>query len=196
MRTLLTLSLLTLVGCAGAPEPRPAALPGFVVDALQSPHAERAKLYVAPDGAIEKVVAYVTRDAIPAWVHTMADEKLGAGEDRGYEIEQYADGTQTYEVTRTIDGRKAELSATVDKALRYTELELAPEAVPPKVKATADGLGDMQVKRIEHKKGPAVDQYEIVGLKGETEMRLVLDAEGAIKSRARRLPAVVQLGTR
>lgn len=196
MRIGLALLLFGLVGCAGAPEPRPAALPGFVVDALQGPEALRAKLYVAEDGVIEKVVAYVGRDAIPAWVHTLADEKLGAGEDREFEIEEYADGTRTYEVTRTIDGRKAELSATVDKKLRYTEVELAPEAVPAPVKATADGMAGVTVLRIERKQGPGIDHFEVVGTEGEREVRVEVDGAGMVLSKARRLPAVVQLTVR
>lgn len=196
MRFGLSLLLFGLVGCAGAPAPRPAALPAFVVDALQGPDALEAKLYVAEDGVIEKVVAYVGRDSVPAWVHAMADEKLGAGEAHEFEIEQYADGTRTYEVTRLIDGRKAEMSVTVDKALRYTEVELAPEAVPAPVKAAADGMAGVSVQRIERKQGPGVDHFEIVGKEGEREVRIELDAAGMVLTKARRLPAVVQMTVR
>ena len=193
MRLLSSLALLLLVGCAGAPEPRPAALPAFVVDALQAPTARKAKLYVAADGTVSKAVAYVERAAIPDWVHTMADEQLGAGEDTEYEVEQYADGTQTYEVTRTVNGLKAELSVTADRKLNYTERALADDAVPEPIKAAVAGLDGMQVARIEHKKGPSIDQFEVVARKGEAEMRLVFAPDGKPVSTARRLPAVVQI---
>ncbi len=193
MRSLSILSLLLLVGCAGAPPPQPAGLPGFVVEALQAPTARKAKLYVAADGTISKAVAYVDRAAIPDWVHTMADEQLGAGDDAEYEIEQYADGTQTYEVTRTVNGLKAELSVTVDRALRYTERALADDAVPEPIKTAIGGLSGMQISRIEHKKGPAIDHFEVVAMQGETELRMVFAPDGKPLGTARRIPAVIQL---
>lgn len=185
--------LLLAVGCAGSPEPRPAALPSFVVDALQAPTARKAKLYVGPDGALVKAVAYVERAAIPDWVHAMADEQLGAGEDTEYEVEQYADGTQTYEVTRTVGGLKAELSVTTDRKMRYVERALADDAVPEPIKAAIGAIEGFEVTRIEHKKGPAIDQFEAVGMQGGSEMRLGFEPSGKLTSRARRLPATVQL---
>lgn len=184
---------LTVVGCAGAPEPRPTALPAFVVEALQAPTAASAKLYVGADGEIEKVVAYVDAEAIPDWVHQMADAELGAGEPDEFEVEQYADGTQTYEVTRQIDGRKAELSVTVDKKKRYVERELADDAVPPAIQTAVGKLSGVTVERVESKKGEGIDQYEVVGKEGEREVRVVLSPSGEVLSFARRLPAVVQL---
>lgn len=193
MRALSILVLMTLVGCAGSPEPRPAALPGFVIDAMQAPTALRAKLYVAADGTLEKTVAYVDRAAIPDWVHAMADAELGAGEDTEYEVEEYADGTRAYEVTRTVDGLKAELSVTPDRALRYTERALADGAIPAPIKAAVDGLEGWTITRVEHKKGPAIDQYEAVGTQGGVEYRAVIDPAGKVIARARRLPAVLQI---
>lgn len=180
-------------GCASAPEPAAPALPAHVVEAMQAPTARSAKLYVGADGALDKVVAYVDRSAVPEWVHQMADAQLGAGEPDEFEVEQYADGTRTYEVTRTIDGRKAEMSVTVDKALRYVERELAADAVPPAIRQAADGLEGVTVERIEEKKGEGIDQYEVVGKAGAFEVRVSLTPSGEILSYARRLPAVIQL---
>lgn len=196
MRILVLLAIAALAGCASQPDPRPAALPAFVIDALQAPTAQRAKLYVGADGTLSKVVAYVDAAAIPDWVHTIADEQLGAGENREFEIEQYADGTRTYEVTRTIDGRKAELSVSVDKVVRYVERELAPEAIPAAVKQTIDGMAGVELVRVEHKKGPEIEVFDVVATRSGKEIRFELDAAGAVKTRARRIPAVLQIEQR
>lgn len=54
-------------------------VPQFPLQVLQSVRAVRAKACIAADGRIEKFTVYVTRDAIPDWVHSMADQELGPG---------------------------------------------------------------------------------------------------------------------
>ena len=190
-----------LAGCGGAqdcptvPEP-PAveaaggpAIPDFIRSHLSSPHALKAKLYVAPDGQVRKYAVYVAKDAIPAWVFEIADAELGPGEDTEFEVEQYENGDQVYEITRVVDGQPKELSVKLDKTVKYVETAIAPDALPAPVKAAVEGVSGFAPELYLTKKGPDLELYQVKGLKDGASYRLDLAADGTITSQSRDLDA-------
>ncbi|MCA9540634.1 MAG: hypothetical protein KC620_17165 [Myxococcales bacterium] len=191
MRTSL-IALTLLAGCAGQPPPTP-AVPPFVAQALTGAHGLRGKFYLTADGRFEKFVAYVERDAMPDWIHPLADEKLGAGEEVDFEVEQYADGARAYEVTRLVDGRKAELSVTPEQQIRYVEREVPLDALPAPVKQAVDAMAGVTIDHVEQKEGPGINAFEVIARDGERELRVVLSPEGGVVERASRLSAVLQI---
>jgi hypothetical protein len=180
--------------CPTVPEP-PAAEPGgvgmpdFIQEHLSSPHALKAKLYVAPDGSVRKYAVYVAKDAIPAWVFELADKELGPGEDKEFEVEQYENGDQVYEITRVVDGQPKELSVKLDKTVKYVETSIAADALPAPVKAAVEGVSGFAPEQYLTKKGPDLELYQVKGKKDGASYRLDLGADGTIKSQSRDLDA-------
>lgn len=189
-----------LAGC-GAPQdcptiPAPSAaaegvagVSDFIRQHLISPHAVRAKLYIASEGHVRKYAVYVTKDAIPAWVLEMADQELGQGEDKEYEVEQYENGDQVYEVTRIIDGQERELSVKLDKTVKYVEAPIAPDALPEPVRAAVEGVSGFEPEQYSTKKGPDLEVYQVKGTKDGLRHRLDIDADGQIETQSRELDA-------
>lgn len=182
--------------CPTVPDTAPAAtaggeapIPDFIHQQLASPHALRAKLYVAADGHVRKYAVYVTKEAIPAWAFEMADAELGQGEDKEYEVEQYEDGDQVYEITRLVDGAEKELSVKLDKTVKYVETPIAPDALPAPVKAAVEGVSGFVPEQYLAKKGPDLEHYQVKGTKDGARYRLDLAADGKIESQSRDLDA-------
>lgn len=194
---------LCLNGCAGdKPCPRSAddavvgeaklAIPEFVLTALQSNGALRVKLYIAKDGTLRKSAVYVTKESVPTWVHEMADEKLGKGEDESYEVEQYADGQQVYEVTRKVDGVSQELAITIDKSVLYLERKLPENELPEKVATALKGLENFTMEEAESKTyTDGRQEFEVEGKQGEVHVVLQLSTEGEIVGQSRKLTATI-----
>jgi hypothetical protein len=181
--------------CPTVPSPPPAddaggaGFPAFIQEQLRSPHAVRAKLYIAPDGQVRKYAVYLTAEGVPAWVLELADKELGQGEDKEYEAEQYENGDQVYEVTRTVDGQDKELSVKLDKTVKYVETEIAADALPEPVKAAVEGVEGFAPERYLTKKGPELEIYQVKGTKDGKKFRLDLDADGRITSQSQELDA-------
>ena len=198
--TLLTTALLT--GCGAAPDcptvPTPPAaeegasgvgFPEFIREQLSSPHAVRAKLYIAPDGQVRKYAVYLAKEGIPAWVFELADQELGQGEDVEYEAEQYENGDQVYEITRVVDGQHRELSVKLDKSVKYVESPIAADALPEPVRAAVEGVAGFEPELYLCKKGPELEVYQVKGKKDGAKYRLDLDAKGEITSQSRDIDA-------
>jgi len=166
---------LTLGACAA---PGGARIPNFVLQEMTGAHAQRAKLYVATDGHMRKFTMYVSRDAIPDWVHTMADEKIGSGVDASYEVEQYENG---------------ELSVRTDKSVKYIETWLDPEVLPDPIKTTLAETAGFVLERASIKQGPAMKVYQLRGRKDDVEHRLVFSETGDLIHTSRTLPAKLEL---
>jgi hypothetical protein len=197
---LLTTALLT--GCGAAPDcptaPIPpaadegasgAGLPDFIREQLSSPHAVRAKLYIAPDGQVRKYAVYLAREGIPAWVFELADVELGQGEDVEFEAEQYENGDQVYEITRVVDGQERELSVRLDETVKYVESPIAADALPGPVKAAVEGVAGFEPELYLSKQGPELEIYQVKGKKDGARYRLDLDADGKITSQSREIDA-------
>jgi len=185
-------------GAAAASGAAGPQVPSFPLAALRGAHSISAKLYLKPDGRFSKYAVYVAKEAIPAWVHAMADSELGQGEDLEYEVEQYENGDTTYEVTRVVAGKKVELSVhSVTKKKLYTEqkdrpLEEAPAAVRQAAAKIAGFAADAQ--GLEIKEYPDRTIYEVHGQLGGKPLTVLLAADGAIVERRRDMPAKLKIG--
>jgi hypothetical protein len=177
----------TIEGVAGAAAA--AGFPEFIREQLSSPHALRAKLYIAPDGKVRKYAVYLAEEGVPAWVPEMADQELGQGEDVEFEAEQYENGDQVYEVTRVVDGQKKELSVKLDKTVKYVETPIGPDALPAPVKAAVEGVSGFTPELYLTKKGPDLEVYQVKGEKDGKSYRLDLAADGSVTSQSRELDA-------
>ncbi len=204
MRALAVLLTITAAGCAGqqrcaerSAAPGTMRLPAFPLEALRGPHALRAKLYFEADGALGKVSIYVSRAGIPDWVHAMADQELGKGEEVEFEVEQYANGDTVYEVTRRVGGKRIELSvrSTDRKKLYLERKDLTLDSLPPPVKQTVAGVAGFTGKEVELKEtgDPATSLYEVEGELAGAPVKLCVTPAGKLTATRRGFPAVVQL---
>lgn len=202
--------LLTLVVALGACATGPAtcsktttagalAIPAFPLAALQGPHAQRAKIYLDAAGRIHKVSVYVGKAGLPAWAHAAADAALGKGEDQEYEVEQYANGDQTYELTRLVAGKKVEVALDArSKQVLYTEKKgLAVDAIPAPIKAALGRLSGFAAESYTLKT-PQVGApvHEVYGKQGGQRWKVYLAGDGKLLRRHRELPAKVGVGAR
>lgn len=170
-----------------------AAVSAFILEGLQSPHALRAKFYLDASGRVVKSAAYVSKKAVPEWLHTLADEKIGKGEGTEFELEQYENGDQVYEVTRKVDGKEVELSVKTDKTLKYIERPMDPDALPEAIKAAVAGQAGFLADSAAHKEGPGLLHYTLRGKKGGEPWHLILDGEGKLIGSYRILEARIEV---
>jgi len=186
-------SLLLVLSLGACAAPGAAGIPDFVLQEMTGAHALRAKLYVATDGHLRKFTIYVNHDAIPDWVHTMADEKIGSGADASYEIEQYENGDQVYEISRIINDHPVELSVRTDKSVKYIETWLDPEVLPASIQAAMAETAGFVLERASIKEGPGLKVYQLRGTKDDVEHRLVFSDAGELMYTSRALPAKLEL---
>jgi hypothetical protein len=186
------IAALVLLQAQDHPEPAQARLPQFIMDALASPFAVRAVLYIAKDGSIERSKVVLQRAGMPDWIHEVADRKLGKGDDVSFEAETYPDGSEVYEVTRRVDGRPKKLSVRRDRTVRYVETTVDRASVPPSI---LESLAKLDVFRPEEwlkREGETVEYHvrgSVAGFPHKARMR----EDGTLKSFARNLPAEVEV---
>lgn len=186
---------LSATACGGA---RPQQqIPEFPLKAMRSPHARGVKLYVSSSGGVDKVAVKVARAAIPEWVFEQVTAQLGAGADVEFEIEQYANGDEIYEVTRLVNGklREAAIRGT-DQAFMYMEeKDLVLADLPAPVRAALDAPpGGLEVREIHRqKRADGTDRYVISGRRQGTPLSLIFDKSGALIARRQILPGNVIL---
>src|SRR5213078_4517644 len=95
-------------------------IPEFAMKALAAPTASKAGLFISKDGAITRYAVHLGREDVPVYLHSMADEKIGKGEDIAYEAEIYPDGGEVYEIYRRVDGKEKQLSILHrDRSVKY-----------------------------------------------------------------------------
>lgn len=203
---LLALVVAVVGACATGPNSCPkmasagaAAIPAFPLAALHGPHAQRAKLYLDAAGRIHKVAVYVTKAGIPAWAHAAADAALGKGEDQEYEVEEYANGDQTYELTRLVAGKTVEVALDArSKQVLYTEQKgLAVDTLPAPIKAALGRLPGFSAESYTLKT-PKVGakMHEVYGKQGGQRWKVYLADDGKLLRRHRELPAKLGVGAR
>lgn len=180
--------LLTLL--AQEPEAR---IHPFILKALASPHAARSNFFISADGRIVRSSVHMKREGLPDWVHAMADEKLGKGEDVEYEIEVYPDGAEVYEVYRKVDGREKQLSARPDRTVYYIGVEQDPAAPPIAVAAALRRLDGFEMKHCVAKEGPTFFEYHVKGLLEGNEVRARVGKDGRLIALQRRIPSVIEV---
>lgn len=191
MRSAAAMLILVMGACSSS-----ARMPEFPLEALASPHAVKCKLYFAADGTVEKYTVYVTRSAIPDWVHKLADEKLGAGQDESYEVELYADGSEVYEVRRNVGGRMLELSVRRDRTILYIERQIDEKDLIEAVRAALRGLPNFSPERYAYKESAGFGEYNIRGKIGETPYRVRIRPDGTLVAVQKQLPGSVEIITR
>lgn len=186
-------SVVWFLGCASMNRttsqiPKP-AIPEFVMQPLHSQKVHKAKVYTHADGSFRKFSIYVDATSLPAWVITIADEKIGKGEPKSCEIEQYQDGTKVYEVTRIIDGKAVEIAIKEDRTVHYLEKQLFEEELPATIKAAIAKLTGFVFQEAEVKEISNAKLYEIEGTMGDAWWSFEIDEKGEIKRRTLLLPA-------
>ncbi|MFN3200318.1 MAG: hypothetical protein ACE366_18110 [Bradymonadia bacterium] len=158
-------------------------LPEFPMQSVKADQAEKMKLYAGPNGEIEKFSVYVKAEAVPQWAHDMADKEIGKGEASSFEVEHYADGKQTYEITRKIDGVKTEISFSTDKSINYVEKAIDCSATPEKVQAAAKAVAGFNLEECESKKTGDMMAYEVEGKLNGMGHSFEFKADGTLVTR-------------
>jgi hypothetical protein len=199
-----TLAILLLAGATalviGYAQDRPtisepgATLPEFARRALVSPHAQKASLFVSPAGRISKSTVTVTREGIPGWVHSMADESMGKGEDLAYEIEVYPDGSEVYEIYRKVDGQERQLSVRADnRKVYYLGTELKENELPASVADTLGRYKDFRPGKRIRKEGPGFFEIQVKGERNGVPYRLRFARDGSLLAAQKKVPAEIEV---
>lgn len=170
-----------------------AKLPKFIMEALSSPHALKAKLYVGKDGTIDRSKVFLARAGMPEWIHAVADEKLGKGEDVSYEAEVYADGTEVFEVVRRIDGKPKKISVRRDKTVRYVETTVDKASAPAEVAATLAKLEGFQADEWRRREGDNLSEFHVRGSVVGIPHRARLRADGTLLAVDKHLAAELEV---
>ncbi|HEX7897521.1 MAG TPA: hypothetical protein VF950_07155 [Planctomycetota bacterium] len=164
----------------------------FIAKALASPHAIRSNFFVTAEGKIIRSSVVLKKEGLPGWVHDMADQKLGKGEDLEYEAEVYPDGSQVYEVYRRIDGREKQMSVRVDGTLFYIGTEHPVSALPPAVSGALAMIPGFEAKQCVSKEGPAFHEYHVKGAREGGEFRARVGKDGRLIALQRRVPSTTE----
>lgn len=170
-------------------------VPGFTMKALTSPHVHEANFFVSSDGTIVRSTAYLKRKGIPDWVHAMADEKIGKGEDVAFEVEVYPNGTEVFEIYRTIGGNKKQLGVTADRKVYYLGTEHPKDDLPAAVSGAVGKMKGFEVERCMAKEGPTFFEYHVRGTLDGNSDRARIGKDGRLIALQRRIPADVEIET-
>jgi hypothetical protein len=170
-----------------------ARIPDFPMKALSHPSASRAGFFVSRDGTIMRYTVHVGPDAIPEWVSKMADERIGKGEDLEYEIELYPDGSEVYEIYRSVDGREKQLSVHADRSVKYIGRQTEEKDLPDKVGATLRGIKAFGPEKIIFKEGPKFSEVHVRGRIAGVPHRVRISGDGRLIAVQKKVPAEVEL---
>jgi hypothetical protein len=187
------LALPLLVAAQDGPTASDARIHPFILQALASPHAAKSNFFVSADGKIVRSSVHMKREGIPAWVHAMADEKLGIGEDVEYEVEVYPDGSEVYEVYRKIGGRQRQLSVKTDKTVYYIGTEHDRKSMPPSIAAALRKIDGFEMKECVAKEGATFFEYHVKGVMRGSPHRARLAKDGRLIALQRRIPSEVEV---
>jgi hypothetical protein len=168
-------------------------IPKFIMEALTSPHAMKAKLYITKDGSIDRSKVVLQREGMPEWTHPIAEDKLGTGEDVSYEAEVYADGTAVYEICRMVDGKPKKVSIRRDKSVRYIEMTIERDAVPEEVAATVAKLQGFKADEWRRREGENLSEVHVRGSVAGIPHRARLKSDGTLLSVDKHLAAEVEV---
>jgi uncharacterized membrane protein YkoI len=168
-------------------------LPAFMVETAAKGTAVKAKLSVRPDGTIRKCSMYVKAEALPDWVQAAADERVGKGEHKEAEIEQYEDGKLVYEVTRLVQGQTVEVAVGEDRKVVYVEKETRLEEIPDAVKAASAAVAGFKAEEAEVKEVADSKEFEVEGEADGVSWEVMVDAAGKVIGKSREVPAELML---
>lgn len=166
-----------------------ARIPEFPMKALASPAATKAGVFISKDGTITRYAVHLGREAMPEWIHAMADEKIGKGEDLTYEAELYPDGSEVYEIYRKVGEKEKQLSIHRDRSLKYLGTQLEERELPDKVRTTVKGVKGFTVEKCIFKEGPSFAEYHLRGMIGGVHHRIRIAPDGNLIAIQRRIPA-------
>jgi hypothetical protein len=165
----------------------------FIAKALASPHALKTNFFVTEEGRVIRSSVHVKKGGLPDWVHAMADEKIGAGDDMEYELEVYPDGSEVYEIYRKIDGKERQLSVRPDRTIYYIGAEIEPEALPKAVSATLEKLQHFEMASCVSKEGATFHEYHVKGTLDGQPVRARIAKDGRLIAVQKRLPSEVEV---
>jgi hypothetical protein len=168
-------------------------LPEFIWKALASPASRKAALWTGTDGQILRYSVHVDRAGLPDWIHAMADERIGKGEDLDYEVEIYPDGSQVYEIYRKVGGLEKQLSATAERRVYYVGVEQAPDKLPEAVSTALQDQKGLKVETCILKEGPDVAEYHLKATRDGMPCRLRVSKAGTLIAVQRRVPAEIEV---
>jgi len=163
-------------------------IPEFTMKAMAAPTASKVGLFIAKDGAITRYSVHLGREDVPIYLHSMADEKIGKGEDIAYEAEIYPDGSEVYEIYRRINGKEKQLSVQHrDRSVKYIGTQLEEKEVPEKVQATLKTIKGFRVEKVIYKEGPRFAEYHVKGSMAGTPHRVRIGRDGNLLTVQRRI---------
>lgn len=165
----------------------------FIAKALASPHALKSNLFVSEEGRVVRSSVHVSKGGLPDWVHAMADEKIGRGDDLEYEIEVYPDGSEVYEVYRKIDGQERQLSVRPDRTIYYIGSEIESERLPKAVSDTLGKLENFKTASCVSKEGATFHEYHVKGTLDGHPVRARVAKDGRLISVQKLLPSEVEV---
>jgi hypothetical protein len=163
-------------------------IPDFAMKALTAPTASKAGLFISKDGAITRYAVHLGREDVPVYLHSMADEKLGKGEDIAYEAEIYPDGGEVYEIYRRVEGKEKQLSILHrDRSVKYVGTQLEDKELPERVQATLKNVKGFIFEKCIFKEGPRFAEYHVKGSIAGTVHRVRIGRDGNLLSIQRRI---------
>ena len=164
-------------------------IPEFAMKALAAPTASKAGLFIAKNGAITRYAVHLGREDVPVYLHSMADEKIGKGEDLAYEAEIYPNGDEVYEIYRRVDGKEKQLSILHrDRSVKYIGTQLEEREIPEKIQATLKALKGFTAEKCIFKEGPRFAEYYVKGSIAGTPYRARIGRDGNLLALQRRIP--------
>ena len=172
---------------------RKAKLPKFILDALASPYALKARLHVGRDGTIDRASVGMAREGMPEWTHDIADEKLGQGEDISYDVEVYEDGTQVYEICRQVDCYPRKVSIHQDRNILYVETGVDASAVVEAVSSTLDKIPGFKPEEYARRDLDGTMEYCVTGTILGIPHRARINADGTLRFLEKQLAAEVDV---
>ena len=174
-------------------ESRKAKLHKFILDALASPYALKARLHVGRDGTIDRASVCMAREGMPDWTHTVADEKLGQGEDISYQVEVYEDGTQVYEICRQVDCYPQKVSIRQDRNILYVETGVDASAVVEAVSTTLDKIPGFKPEEYARRDLDGTMEYCVTGTILGIPHRARINADGTLRCLEKQVAAEVDV---
>ena len=170
-------------------ESRKPTLPRFIVEALSSPYAIKARLHVSRDGTIERAKVCLTREGMPEWTHDLADQKLGKGEDVSYEVEVYEDGTEVYEICRQVDCYPQKVSMHRDRNILYVETGVDASSVIEAIATTLSKIPGFKPEEYYQRESDGTVEYHVVGTILGIPHRARIMADGTLRVLEKQLAA-------
>ena len=163
-------------------------IPEFAMKALEAPTASKAGLFISKDGAVTRYAVHLGREDVPVYLHSMADERIGKGEDITYEAEIYPDGSEVYEIYRQVEGKEKQLSVLHrDRSVKYVGTQLDEKEIPEKIQDAIKNVKGFTFEKCIFKEGPRFAEYHVKGSIAGNPHRVRIGRDGHLLSVQRRI---------